>query len=490
VTATRSDRVIVVGGGIAGLVTAYRLLRLANGRGIDVTVLEAADHPGGKLRTADLDGFPVEDGADSFVVRKPWAMDLCRELGLEGELVAPAPGGVYVWTRGRLERFPTPAAFGVPAGIDTLLRWRGLSGRGRFRAAADLLRPVGRRDHGDESLASLLSRRLGPEAAETLVGPLLAGLHAGDAERLSVAATFPELQRWERTHGSLIRGSKASIKAARSNNGKDDEPAMFATVWTGLSRLVSVLVQALGPERVVPDSPVASIHRSPRRWVVNVGGHERAAKAVVLATPAFEAARLLDQENPRAASELAGIPYVSTAVVTMVYPPGTLTALPPGTGFIVPPASGLEAVTACTFISSKWPRTEHANRAVVRCFVGRAGNEDCLEAPDSKLMVAVSEDLRRVIGLKRTPEAFRVVRWPRAMPQYEVGHLDRVSRIFDALEETPGMFVVGSPYRGVGIADCVRQAGEAAAVVRAYLGGRTGPSPWQKPQDDKQEAPT
>jgi protoporphyrinogen/coproporphyrinogen III oxidase len=485
-TAATSDRVIVVGGGIAGLVTAYRLLRVANGRGIEVTVLEASEQPGGKLRTAELEEFPVEDGADSFVVRKPWAMDLCRELGLERELVAPAPGGVYVWTRGRLERFPTPAAFGVPAGVENLLRWRGLSGRGRLRAAADLIRPVGR-DRGDESIGSLITRRLGQEAAESLVGPLLAGLHAGDANRLSVAATFPELRSWERDHGSLIRGSKASIKAARSRNGQGDEPPMFATVWTGLSRLVSVLAQAIGPERVVLDAPVASIHRSPRRWVVDVGGHERTAKAVVIAAPAFEAARLLDQENPHAASELAGISYVSTAVVTMVYPPGTLTALPPGTGFIVPPSSGLEAITACTFVSSKWPRTEHANRAVVRCFVGRAGNEEWMDASDSKLVVAVSEDLRKAIGLKRTPEAFRVTRWPRAMPQYDVGHLDRVARIEEALEETPGMFVVGSPYRGVGIADCVRQAGETASVVRAYLSGGTGRRA-EPHDDDRQEA--
>ncbi|HJP64710.1 MAG TPA: protoporphyrinogen oxidase, partial [Actinomycetota bacterium] len=333
---------------------------------------------------------------------------------------------------------------------------------------------------------SLVTRRLGQEASESLVGPLLAGLHAGDADRLSVAATFPELRSWERDHGSLIRGSKASIKAARARNGQGAEPAMFATVWTGLSRLVSVLVQAIGPERVVLDSPVASIHRSPGRWVVDVDGHERTAKAVVIAAPAFEAARLLDQESPHAASELAGIPYVSTGVVTMAYPPGTLTALPPGTGFIVPPNSGLKAITACTFISSKWPRTEHANRAVVRCFVGRAGDESWMDSSDSKLVVAVSEDLRKAIGLERTPEAFRVTRWPRSMPQYDVGHLDRVARIEDALEETPGMFVVGSPYRGVGIADCVRQAGETASVVRAYLGGDAAHS---APQEEQQEAP-
>jgi oxygen-dependent protoporphyrinogen oxidase len=197
------------------------------------------------------------------------------------------------------------------------------------------------------------------------------------------------------------------------------------------------------------------------------------AEAVVLATPAFESARLLGEENPQAAEELAGIPYASTAVVTLAYPRGTLTALPPGTGFIVPPGRGLDTVTACTFVSSKWPRAEHGDRAVVRCFVGRAGDEQWLELTDDDLAHRAAADVRTATGLGQAPEAARVVRWQRAMPQYEVGHLDRLARLEHALESSRGIFVVGSAYRGVGIADCVRQAGDTAALVRAYLHGRS-----------------
>jgi oxygen-dependent protoporphyrinogen oxidase len=472
---TQPDHVIVVGAGIAGLATAYRLLTNQNGRGLEVTLLEASDRPGGKLRTGEIAGVPVEDGADSFVVRKSWALQLCRDLGLGQELVAPAPGGAYVWTRGRLHRFPTPAAFGVPGSIENLLRWRGLSGGGRLRALGDLFRPR-TRGRDDESIMSLASRRLGPEAAGALVAPLLAGVHAGDPDRLSVAATFPELRAWERDHGSLIRGAKAALKASRSKVTVREEEPIFATVWTGLSRLVSVLVKAIGEDRLHTGEPVSSLRPEEGRWSVQVGGQDVHGDALVLAVPAFEASRLLHRRNARAAHELALIPYVSTAVVTLVYGSGTLTALPPGTGFIVPPGSELPTVTACTFVSSKWPRAEHAGRAVLRCFVGRAGAEDVVDLEDQQLAEAVVSDIGRATGLVAEPEVARVMRWPMAMPQYGVGHLDRVARIEEAVERTPGLFLVGSAYRGVGIADCVRQGEEMAALVRAYLAGRGGPA--------------
>jgi oxygen-dependent protoporphyrinogen oxidase len=471
----RPDQVIVVGAGIAGLATAYRLLANENGRGVEVTILEAADRPGGKLQTGEVAGIPIEDGADSFVVRKPWALQLCRDLGLGQELVAPAPGGAYVWSRGRLHRFPTPAAFGVPGSVENLLRWRGLSGGGRIRALSDLFRPRSR-GREDESIMGLASRRLGVEAAGALVGPLLAGVHAGDPDRLSVSATFPELRAWERDHGSLIRGAKAALKASRSKATVHEEEPIFATVWTGLSRLISVLVQAIGEERLNTREKVTSLRPEKGGWSVHVRGRDISGDALVLAVPAFEASRLLRRRNAPAAEELAAIPYVSTAVVTLVYPPGTLTALPPGTGFIVPPDSGLPTVTACTFVSSKWPRAEHAGRAVIRCFVGRAGAEEAVELEDQQLADAVASDVGKATGLVIEPEVARVMRWPMAMPQYEVGHPDRLARIEEALERTPGLFVVGSAYRGVGIADCVRQGEDTAALVRAYLAGRRGPA--------------
>jgi oxygen-dependent protoporphyrinogen oxidase len=472
-------RVVVVGGGITGLVAAYRLLQTSNGTPTEITVIEAAGAPGGKLRTGELDGIPIEEGADSFVVRKPWAIELCRELGLGDDLVAPVRGGASVWARGRLVAYPKAAAFGVPASVEELLRWPGLSLRGRFRAATELFRPAGKPGDRDESIRDLAVRRLGSEAADTLVAPLLAGINAGDPAQLGVAATFPELRTWERGHGSLIRGARAAVKRTRERNEQGDP--LFATVWSGLSTIVSVLSAALGPGRIRLGDPVSSLVRAGEGWAVEVGGERLIADVVVLATPAFESARLLASAAPDAARQLANIPYASTAVVSFVYPEGTAGLLPPGTGFIVPgirlDPSGPTTITACTWVSSKWPREEHRGRAVLRCFVGRDGDEGSLEKDDQEIARLARRDVEATAPLRGVPEATSVVRWPRSMPQYRVGHLDTLDGIDRALASSPGLVLAGSAYRGVGIADCVRQAGQAAERVRRHLAGPDGEVP-------------
>ena len=460
-----APRVAIVGGGITGLATAFRLLQRRSDA--EVLVLEASDRLGGKIRTSLRDGFPLEEGADSFVARKPWAIDLAREIGLGEDLVVPAVSGANVWVEdGRLLPYPDRSAFGIPARVLDLLRWPGLTGGARLRAAADTLLPAGK-DEGDGSLAALLRRRLGTPAATTLVEPLLAGVHAGDPERLSVAATFPELQLWDRTYGSLVRGARAASRA-----GAEEPRPIFATVWGGLSRLVDAVADVIGPHRIrtgVPVSAVTTHGSGPDHQVVLAGGEAFQAKAVVLAVPAFEAARLLGSAHPAAAEDLSSIPYVSTAVVTLVFPPGTDERLPEGTGFVVP--AGDRVVTACTWVSRKWPREEHAGRAIVRCFVGRAGAEAFLELSDSDLIAAVTAEVDAATPLGR-PDAARVARWPRSMPQYEVGHLDAVARIEGSLAGT-GLFVAGSAYRGVGIADCIRQGEAAADLVTGHLEGGT-----------------
>jgi oxygen-dependent protoporphyrinogen oxidase len=462
-------RVVVIGGGITGLTAAYSLTRVGNGRPVEVTVLEASDRVGGKLRTAELAGIPVEDGADSFVARKPWALKLCGELGLGDDLVAPAPGGAYVWSRGRLVAYLKGSAFGIPSDAEDLLRWRGMSRRGKWRALVDLIRPKGRVE-GDESIRSLAARRLGSEAADVLVGPLLAGIHAGDPARLSVQATFPELARWERDFGSLIRGARAASKAAREREDAGDPEPMFGTVWTGLSTLIEALVEAIGPTRIRTGAPAMALREEAGRWHVRIPGSELHADAVIVATPAFESAKVLEPVLPAAARELAAIPYASTAVVSLAYPKETLGRLPPGTGVIVPPAAGA-TITASTWLSSKWPRPEHQGRAVLRCYVGRAGADDIVDRGDEELVRLVAADVERICPIGEPPEATRVARWPDAMPQYEVGHLDRLARVDEALTNASGLVLTGSAFRGVGIADCVRQGEEAADRVRTWLGG-------------------
>lgn len=438
-------RVAVVGGGVSGLTTAYRLAAV----GVDVAVFEASDRPGGKLATVQVGDLRLEAGADSFVARKPWAVDLCRELGLGDELVSPGARGAYLWTDRGLEAFPKDAPFGIPGDVGDVFHWPGLSKAGRRRAAQDLLRGK-RKDGVEETLGGLLRRRLGDEATDLAVAPLLAGLYAGDVDRLSARATFPELLEWESSQGSLIRGSQATMRAARRGT---PEP-MFVKPRGGVERLTDTLAASLG-DRVVTGSPIGSL--------AELGDD---VDATVLAVPAFEAGRLVWPAAPSTAGELNTIAYASTGVVFLVYEEGTQAALPSGTGFVVP--RGKAPMTACTWMSSKWPDPAFGSRAVVRCYVGGVGTEDVLDADDDELVEACARHLAAVVDLPAKAQvSSSVVRWIRAMPQYEIGHVERVRKIRETLP--PGVFVVGSAYDGAGIPDCVRAAGETANLVLAHL---------------------
>jgi protoporphyrinogen/coproporphyrinogen III oxidase len=456
-----SRRVVVVGGGVAGLTTAYRLAQV-DGDAIDVTVLEADATPGGKVRSATVGGIELEAGPDSLLARKPAAVELAKELGMGGDLVPAATGKTSIWSEGRLLRFPT-GPFGISTDIAEMLRWPGMSYAGKVRAGADLVLPA-RKEQGDESLGSLLRRRLGDEATEKLVAPLLGGLFAGDIDRLSVQATFPELATWEREGGGLIRGARAASKA-RSSGGK--RPPMFIRLKGGLRRLTGAMADALGP-RVRCGVAVQEVRREGEGYVLRADGEAIEADAVVFASPAFATADLVEVLAPDAARLLRQIPYVSTAVVLMVYPAGTGPALPDSSGFVVP--RGRLPMTACTLLSRKWPDESFGDRAVVRCFVGAAGEQGALDLSDEELVGAVSRSLPGVLPLPAEPEAAEVVRWPNAMPQYEVDHLDNIAAIEQALP--PGAFVVGQAYRGAGIPDCVRAAGEVAGRVRAHPTGK------------------
>jgi oxygen-dependent protoporphyrinogen oxidase len=452
--------VVVVGGGVAGLTAAYRLTHAADAPA--VTVLEADARAGGKLASVRVDDLELEAGADSFVARKPWAVDLCNELGLGGELVSPGESGAWLWTAHGLVRMSRDAAFGIPGDVGDVLKWPGLSRRGRRRAARDLLIRT-RRDEADESLGALLRRRLGDEATDLAVAPLLAGLFAGDVDRLSTLATFPELRAWERSQGSLIRGSQAARRDAR---GSQVAP-MFQRLRGGTATLTDRLAERLGPA-VRTGARAAAIEQTAGGFEVSIANGVRLpADAVVVATPAWAAADLLEGIAPPAAADLLDIPYASTAVVLLVYPESSQPSLPGGTGFVVP--RGRAPMTACTWLSSKWPREDFGTRAVVRCYVGSAGDDDVVDAPDEDLVAACEQHLAALVPLPERAAHTGVVRWHRAMPQYEVGHLERVARIRSGLPA--GIVVTGSAYDGVGIPDCVRAAGAAAERVAEHLAG-------------------
>jgi len=444
---------VVVGGGVAGLSTAYRLLTADRPPG-EVLVLEAEPDPGGKLRSVRVGDLELEAGPDSILARKPAAVGLARELGLGEDLVPSAARTALVWSDGELLPFPS-GPFGISTDLRGLWAWPGMSRRGKLRAAADLVLPRPRATT-DRSIGSLMRRRLGDEATEALVAPLLGGLFAGDVDRLSVAATFPELDRWERRHGGLIRGARA---AARAVGGGPPAP-MFLRLRAGLRRLTDGLTEAVGRERVRTGQAVEGVAPKGGGFEVAAAGRRHEADAVVFACPAFVTADLVEPWAPEAGRALRAIRHVSTAVVLLAYPEGTATALPEASGFVVP--RGRLTTTACTFVSRKWPEAAFGDRAVLRCFVGADGSEDALDRNDDELVERVAAELASLLPLP-DPAAGRVVRWPRSMPQYEVGHLDRVAAIERALPA--GIHVVGQAYRGAGISDCVRQATELAGAI-------------------------
>jgi oxygen-dependent protoporphyrinogen oxidase len=439
--------VVVVGGGITGLATAHYLQAR---HGVEAVVVEASDRVGGKIRTNELAGVPVEAGPDSFLARVPWAADLCRELGLGDELIEPATSKAFVWVRGRLRALPPGLVLGVPTGLPQLAASGLVSPAGMARAALDVVLP--RRRHGDDpSIAEVIGARFGREVVDNLVEPLLGGINAGRADRLSLAATAPQLADAARDHRSLLLGLRVATAGG----------PVFQSVRGGLERLV----ERLGADIDVRTSTAAgAIERAPDgRW--KVAG--LVADAVVVTVPAFAAAPLLQTVSPVAAAELRAIEYASVALVTLGYAPSTLPSRPAGSGFLVPRTEH-RLMTACTFLSAKWPTVAASGLVLLRVSAGRLGDARVSQLDDDELVDRVHREVAEALGAGKAPVTSRVDRWVDGFPQYEPGHLARVDRIEAALAGLPGLTVAGAAYRGLGLAACVRQAGEAADRIAAY----------------------
>jgi oxygen-dependent protoporphyrinogen oxidase len=437
--------VVVVGGGITGLAAAFELSRSPERP--RVTLVEASDRLGGKILTTPFAGRPIDAGADSVLARVPWAVDLLRDLGLAHELVAPAIGHASIWWHGALHPIPPGLVLGVPTGLPTLARSGLLSWRGKARAAVEPLLP---RTDGDDDLGLTVRQRFGAEVYDRLVGPLVGSINAADPAHISLAATAPQLAEAAARRRSLLLG-------LRSPSTGTPGP-VFLTHPDGLGHVVHRLAAQLRDAGV--DLRVGSAAGTVERTApagVAVAGLD--ADAVVLTTPAAAAADALAALAPDAAAALRRVRYSSVAIVTLALPPSAVDRLD-GSGYLVP-VSEQRHVTACSWGSSKWPHWAPAgDHVVLRASLGRDGDEHALDLDDEGLLAATLGDLRRHLGLRGEPVQVRVTRWPRSFPQYEPGHLDRVTAIEAALPA--GVVVAGAAYRGIGIATCVRQGREAA----------------------------
>ena len=455
--ADRTRRIAVIGAGVSGLTLAYRLQQQAVD--VEVVLLERSDRVGAQLRTVEVAGLSLDAGADSFLGRKPWASDLCRELGIQTTRAAAT--GTFLWTPRGLVEYPTGTAFGIPSDLGDLFRWPGLSGRGRRRAALDLVKRKRPTSAGDESLGSLLRRRLGDEATDLALAPILGQPFGGRIDELSTDATFPELRRWERSQGSLLRGAQAAVRDARKGT---PSPPMFVRPRGGAQALTDELATRLdGSVRLGTGAEI--VGPAGDGWVIRTSGGPVQADAVAVAVDAPVVRQLLGPISPRIEDELADIPSVGVGVVVLVYQEGTAERVPAGAGFAAP--AGATPMNACTFTSSVWPDPAFGSRAVLRCAIGGAGQEDVLDADDHDIVDACARHLAALIPLPSAPAASAVVRWPAATPRYRLGHLERVAAIRERLPA--GIFVCGRSFDGVDVAECIRGATQTADDVRNFL---------------------
>jgi oxygen-dependent protoporphyrinogen oxidase len=462
----------VVGGGIAGLSAAWEL---AGAGGAEVTVYEPG-HLGGKLLTTAFLGRPVDEGPDSLITRVPEGTALCQELGLWEEMGAPEAKRAMLFARGKLRPFPDGLILGAPARLLPLARSRILSVGGMARASLDLVLP--RSDfEGDTTVWALIASRFGPEVAERLVEPLLGSIHAGSTRKLSAAATAPQMLAAARANRSLLLGlgamARTQVKAGDAQSGAPPGP-LFVAPRAGMQALVERLVERLGEAGVtVVASAVSALRRDGRSVVVEPTGERY--DGVVLATPAPVAATLLDQLlGADAPAQLAGIRSASVGVVTLGFGDGPLEVPRDLSGVLVAPGGG-SLMTACSFGSNKWPHWAAPGQLVIRASVGKDGDERWSALADEDLVGKLCEELGTILGRPTpTPVAggWRVSRWPAALPQYEVGHLERVAAIRSTLSrQAPMVALAGSSYGGVGVPACIgsgrRSATEILSAVQA-----------------------
>ena len=476
--ATPAPTVVVLGGGIAGLAAAWELVTQPGAA--RVVVLEGSDRPGGKIAAGEMGGRTVPLGPDAFVARRPEALELCRDLGLGDELVAPGARHAALWTDGRLRQLPPGLALGLPTRIGPLARSGILSAAGLGRVAADLATPPWKTsgvDGGDAAIGPLVAARLGREVVQKLADPLIGGIHAGSVETMSAAAVYPLLLEAAARAGSLARNLRPAVPAAGdSTPDAEDAAPVFLTLRRGLTDLVERLVQELTRRGVEihPARPARALsHRSAGGWRVDTAKGAIDADAVVVALPAPAAAAVVRAPAPDLGHRLAAVSHASVALVTLRFAAGDVGQTLGGTGYLVPRA-GDPLLTACTFLSVKWPALARPDDVLVRVSAGRHGDDRHAALDDDALVACATEELAPALGLTGAPLEWMVTRYPDAFPQYDVGHLERVEEIEQAASRAGNLAVAGAALRGVGLPACIASGRRAARLAVAGLGAARG----------------
>src|SRR5215213_4754657 len=468
--------IVIVGGGIAGLSAAFYASKKVPDA--NIALIESSTRWGGKITTdrVEFDGgqFIIEGGPDTFLATKPWGIALCKELGLGDRLHGTNPNkkNTYVLNRNRLLPLPDGLAMMIPTNVQAILKSRLVSWLSKARMGMDFILPA-KALNGDESLGTFVSRRLGREAYENLIEPLMSGIYAGDGDQLSLASTFPYLRDLERKYGSLARGA---LKMRQSSNGRSVQGSRsaFLTPTTGLSEIVEKLLESLTANGVDLrlGTPAVQVTIDRSDYVVKLDtGESLEADSIILATPAYASSTLLASLDPALASDLQRIPYASTATVSLAYRQGDIPRDLDGYGYVIPRREERSAL-ACTWTSTKFPHRAPEGYALLRVFVGRAGQE--IPWNENELLELAKEELSFTLGITADPLLHRVFLWENAMPQYNLGHPEILKRIDAALEKHPGLALAGNGYRGIGIPDCIHSGELAVETIR---GGVQRPQP-------------
>ena len=466
-----NKKIAVIGGGISGLAAAYSLEEMAQrkGKSISITLFEKNNRIGGNILTERVGDFLIEGGPDCFLSEKPWAIQLCEWLGMGESLLRTNDEyrRTYIYWKGRLRELPEGIMLMIPTRFFPLLKSDLFSLAGKLRMGMELFIPK-RKSGGDESLSEFVRRRLGQEIVERVAEPLVAGVHAENPDAMSIKSRFPRFVQMEAEYGSLIKGMLAKRRIALNSERNKSKWTMFMTLKNGLDELPLTIVKALKMTTIITNKEVSEINKVSGYKIYLKNRDTIDADVVIFATPSYETGRLLRGLNSSISDQLDTIPYVSTATISLAYKKDSILHPMNGFGFLVPRVEN-RRIMGASWVSRKFSYRTPDDSILIRCFIGGSRNEELVFLDDKDMLKMIREELRDVMGISAEPILTRIYRWEKAMPQYIIGHDERVSRIEQSISKYPDMFVTGSAYRGGGISECIKNAQLTAESVLKYL---------------------
>ncbi|WP_188455240.1 protoporphyrinogen oxidase [Virgibacillus oceani] len=462
-------QIVIVGGGITGLTAAYYLQKEIKAHQLpyNVKLVEASERLGGKIKTFKKDGFTIERGPDSFLSRKRPAVKLAEELGMTGELVRNGTGQSYIMVQGKLHKMPSGSFMGIPTQVRPFLFSGIFSGKGKLRAGLDFVLPKGK-EQTDQSLGQFFRRRFGNELVENLIEPLLSGIYAGDIDDMSLMATFPNFYQLEQEHRSLVKGLQNTMPKPKKSKGK--KPGMFFSFKDGLESMVDRLADELEEHTITLNAAVDHVEKKEHGYhLLLSNGEVKKADTVIMATPHYTLPKMFSQYD--FFKRFKDIPATSVANVALAFDKSAIDQDIDGTGYVVSRNSDFR-ITACTWTHKKWPNSTPDGKVLLRCYVGRPSDQEVVDLSDQEIIDIVLNDLNKTMNINGEPEFSVITRWKNAMPQYTVGHKERIGEVRNMVnEQLPGVFLTGSSYEGIGVPDCIEQGEKAVADVLTFLQG-------------------